>query len=55
MTLDKLRMSMESLDLLALRIESGSGFYWFDYFIYAYVEYDRLYYDIVYGSLMMLH
>jgi hypothetical protein len=50
-TLDRLRMSMASLDLLGLWIESGSGLYWFEYFIYAYVTYDRLYYDVVYGSL----
>jgi hypothetical protein len=50
-TLDRLRMSMASMDLLGLWIESGSGLYWFEYFIYAYVTYDRLYYDVVYGSL----
>jgi hypothetical protein len=52
-TLDRLRMSMASMDLLGLQIESGSGLYWFEYFIYAYVTYDRLYYDVVYGSLTM--
>jgi hypothetical protein len=44
---------MASLDLLGLLIESGSGLYWFEYFMYAYVIYDRLYYDVVYGSLTM--
>jgi hypothetical protein len=44
---------MASLDLLGLQIESGSGLYWFDYFIYAYVTYDQLYYDVVYGSLAL--
>jgi hypothetical protein len=52
-TLDGLRMSMVSLDLLGLHIESGSGLYWFGYFIYAYVTYDRLCYDVVYGSLIV--
>jgi hypothetical protein len=46
---------MASLDLLGLRIESTSGLYWFEYFIYAYVTYDRLYYDVVYESLTMFH
>ena len=44
---------MESMDLLGIEIESWSGLYWFEYFIYAYVKYDRLYYDVVYGSLTM--
>jgi hypothetical protein len=52
-TLDRLKMSMESMDLLGLWIESGSGFYWFEYFIYAYVTYDQVYYGVVYGSLIM--
>jgi hypothetical protein len=52
-TLDRLRMPMASLDLLGLWIESGSGLYWFEYFIYACVTYDRLYYDVVYGYLTM--
>jgi hypothetical protein len=44
---------MASLDLLGLDIQSGSGLYWFDNFIYAYVSYDPLYYDFVYGSLIV--
>jgi hypothetical protein len=44
---------MASLDLLGLQIESGSGLYWFMYFIYEYVTDDRLYYDLVYGSLIV--
>jgi hypothetical protein len=54
-TLDGLRMLIESIDLLGLQIESGSGLYWFEYFIHAYVTYDRLYYNVVYGSLTMFH
>ena len=46
---------MESLDLFGLKIDSGSGLYWFGCFIYTYVTYDRLYYDVVYGSLTMFH
>jgi hypothetical protein len=42
---------MASMDLLVLSIKSGSGFYWFEYFIYAYVTYDWVYYGVVYGSL----
>jgi len=38
-------------DLLGLQIESQSGFYWFEYLIYAYVTHDQVYYDVVYGSL----
>jgi hypothetical protein len=52
-TLDGLWMSMTSMDLLRLQIESESGLYWFEYFIYAYVTYDRLYYEVVYESLTM--
>jgi hypothetical protein len=46
-------MKMASMDLLVLWIKSGSGFYWFEYFIYAYVTYDWVYYGVVYGSLTM--
>jgi hypothetical protein len=52
-TLDILRMLMASMSLLELQIESGSGLYWFEYFIYAYVTYDQVYYDVFYGSLTM--
>jgi hypothetical protein len=47
-TLDRLSMLMASMDLLRLWIELRSGLYWFEYFIHAYVTYDRLYYDVVY-------
>jgi hypothetical protein len=48
-THDILRMPLASMDLLGPRIESGSVMYWFGYFIYAYVTYDQVYYDVVYG------
>jgi hypothetical protein len=48
-------MPLASMDLLGLRIESGSGLYWFVYFIYACVAYDQVYYDVVYGSMTMFH
>jgi hypothetical protein len=51
-THDRLWMPMASMDLLGLQIESGTGLYWFEYFIYACVTYDRLYYDVVYESLI---
>jgi hypothetical protein len=39
---------MASMDLLGLWIESGSGLYMISvFFIYAYVTYDRVYYDVV--------
>ena len=40
--IDRVWMSMTSMDLLGLQIELGSGLYWFEYFIYAYVTYDEL-------------
>jgi hypothetical protein len=55
-TLDILRcvICMASMDLLGIWMESGSGLYSFEYFIYAYGTYDRLYYDVVDGLLTML-
>jgi hypothetical protein len=41
-TVDGLWMPSASMDLLGLWIESESGLYWFEYFIYAYVTYDHL-------------
>jgi hypothetical protein len=46
---------MASTDLIGLWIESGSGLYWFGYFIYAYVTYDQVYSNVVYGSLAVFH
>ena len=51
--IDRVWMSMSSINLLGICIELGSELSWFEYFIYAYVTYDRLYYDVVYGSLIV--
>jgi hypothetical protein len=51
-TLDRMGMPMESMDLLGLWIESGSGLYMvLSIFVISYVTYDWVHYDVVYESL----
>jgi len=40
--IDKVWMPMASMELLGIHIELGTGLYLFEYFISAYVTYDRL-------------
>ena len=46
---------MESMDLYGLQIMSGVDCIGLGIFIYAYVTYDQVYYDVVYGSLAVFH